>query len=267
MARISRVCGLLIFTGGFVASGAQGYNGGPLRNITDLSSTCAVCHSSMQKEQLRADPDALQSSQVVENKHYKALETGSGPYQQLDERTRKRLLQDVKAMDANASVALAAPAAVKPGQEIQVTATVRGGDGVVGVMLLDTDLRFQSRSIAGEGWLIAGAPKVWGTDGKEQTRWTDGRAKGLRKNVNFVLIFDVKSDLAAKKFPEGKVTWTVKAPLEPGIYTMTAAFLYGTEKASPAGRVEQIGGTFPQGGPGGPSGRVLFSKVHTITIR
>lgn len=261
-----RVFGLLIFIGGFVVSGAHGYNGGPLRNITDLSSTCAGCHSSMQKEQLKAEPEALQISQIVENKHYKALETGLGPYQQLDERTRRRLLQDVKVMDANGSAILSAPAAVKPGQEILVTATVKGGHGVVGVMLLDTDHRFQSRSIASDGWLIVGAPKVWGADGKEQTRWTDGRAKGLKKNVNFVLIFDMKTDLAAKKLPEGKVTWTVKAPLEPGIYTMTAAFLYGTEKASPVGRVEQIGGTFPQGGPGGPSGRILFSKVHAITV-
>ncbi len=267
MKRPFRVFGLLTLAGSFVASSAQGFTGGPLFNVTDLSPSCAICHSSMQKEQLRVDPEAFQRSQVVENKHYKAIETGSGPYQQLDDKERKDLLRDVKIVDANASVTLSVPAAVKPGQEIRVTATVKGGDGVVGVMLLDTDLRYQSRSIAGDGWLIVGAPKVGGADGKEQTRWTDSRAQGLRKNINFALIFDMKSDLAAKKFPEGKVTWTVKAPTEPGSYTMTAAFLYGSEKASPAGRVEQLGGIFPQGGPEGPSGRILFSKVHTITVR
>src|SRR5207253_8580837 len=86
----------------------------------------------------------------------------------------------------------------------------------VGVFLVDTDLRFQARPLQGDGWVIVGAPKVWGSDGQEQTKWVDGRAPGLRKNLNSALIFDQKSDLAAKKFAEGKVVWTVKAPQEPG---------------------------------------------------
>ena len=267
MRRFFSVFGLLAAAGIVVASSAQGYNGGPLRNITDLSPTCAACHSSMQKEQLRVDPEGMQTSQAVENKHYKAIEDGAGSYKDMSPADRQKLLADVKTMDANATVTLSVPSRVRRGQEIPVTATVHGGSGVVGVFLLDTDLRNQSRSPSGEGWLIMGAPKVLGPDGKEQTRWIDSRGPGLKKNINFVLIFDMKSDLAAKKFPEGKSTWTVRAPQDPGTYTMVAAFHYGSEKASPVGSVTSpAGATFPRGGGGGPSGHILFSKVQTITV-
>lgn len=267
MRRTVNVLGIPVLTALFVASGAQGYNGGPLRNVTDLSPTCAGCHSSMQKEQLRVEPEAFAATQLVQNKHYKQLEAGEGPYKDVPAADREKLLEDVKTHDANAAVTLSAPSSARPGQEIQVTATVRGGSGVVGAFLLDTDLRFQSRSPSGEGWLIMGAPKVLGPDGKEQTRWVDSRGPGLKKNINFVLIYDMKSDLAAKKFPEGKSTWTVRAPQDPGTYTMVAAFHYGSEKASPVGSVTSpAGATFPRGGGGGPSGHILFSKVQTITV-
>ena len=267
MRRFSGVFGLLTLASIVVTSGAQGYSGGPLRQVTDLSPTCAACHSSMQKEQLRVDPEAMQASQVVETKHYKAIEEGAGAYKDMSPADRQKLLADVKTMDANASVTLSTPARVRRGQEIQVTATARGGSGAVGVFLLDTDLRHQSRSPSGEGWLIMGAPKVLGPDGKEQTRWTDSRGPGLKKNINFVLIYDMKSDLAAKKFPEGKATWTVRAPQDPGAYTMVAAFHYGSEKASPVGSFTTPAGvTFPRGGGSGPSGHILFSKVQTITV-
>jgi len=180
---------------------------------------------------------------------------------------RQKLLEDVKIHDANASVTLSAPSSVRPGQEVQVTATVRGGSGIAGVMLLDNGLRFQSRPISADGWLIVGAPKVVGPNGKEQTRWLDSRGPGLKNNLNFVLIFDMKSDIAAKKFPEGKVAWTVRAPQDPGAYTMAVAFIYGSEKASPVGSVERTGTVFPRGGPGGPSSHILFSKVRQITVR
>jgi len=66
MRRTISILGILTLTGLFVASGAQGYNGGPLRNVTDLSPHCAGCHSSMQKEQLRTEPEAFAASQFVE---------------------------------------------------------------------------------------------------------------------------------------------------------------------------------------------------------
>lgn len=267
MRRAIGSLGILALIALFVATSAQGYNGGPLRNVTDLSPTCAGCHSSMQKEQLRVEPEAFAASQVVENKHYKQLEAGEGPYKEVPAADRQKLLEDVKTHDANASVTLSAASSVRAGQEVQVTATVRGGSGIVGVFLLDNDLRFQSRPISADGWLIVGAPKVWGPDGREQTRWVDSRGPGLKKNLNFALIFDMASDIAAKKFPEGKVTWTVRAPQDPGTYTIAVAFIYGSEKASPVGRVERAGAVFPRGGPGGPSSHIRFSPVHQITVR
>jgi len=247
---------------------ADAYNGGPLRNVTDLTSHCAVCHSSVGKEQLRVEPEAFATLQIFENKHYKALEEGLGEYQKMSVADRQKLLADVKTMDQNASVTINAPSALKPGQEMQITVTVKGGQGVVGVLLMDTNLRFQGRSLQADGWLVVGAPKVWGSDGHEQTKWLDSRRGGLKKNLSGILIFDQKTDIAAKKLADGKVVWTVKAPPEPGSYTLTAAFLFGTEKASPLGTVTApTGAILPRGGPGGPSARIMFAKPLTVTVR
>jgi hypothetical protein len=250
------------------AGPAPAYNGGPLRNVTDLTPTCAGCHSSVGKEQLRVEPEAYAATLLVENRHYKAIEEGAGPYREMSPADRQKLLADVKLMDANASVTLSAPSTLKPGQEAQITATVRGGNGVVGVWLMESDLRWQGRSISADGWLVVGAPKVWGADGKEQTKWVDSRGPGLKKNLSAVLIFDQQADLAAKKFPEGKVTWTVHAPHTPGTYTVAVAFHYGTEKASSVGTVTTpAGAILPRGGPGGPSGHIIFSRPVMVTVR
>lgn len=261
--------GMVVTLAAVLTSGAaQGYSGGPLRNVTDLNTTCAGCHSSMQKEQLRVEPEAFAAAQLVENKHYKGLEEGSGPYKDMSPDDRQKLLADVKLMDQNASVTVTAPASARPGQEIQITATVRGGHGVVGVFLMESDLRFQGRSLTSDGWVIVGAPKIWGNDGKEQTKWLDSRGPDLKKNLASVLIFDQQADVAAKKFPQGKVVWTVRAPQTPGTYQVAVGFAYGTEKASPHGRVTNpSGAVLPRGGGLGPSGHILFSKVQTISLR
>lgn len=138
----------------------------------------------------------------------------------------------------------------------------------MGVFLVDTDLRYQSRSIQGDGWLIVGPPKVWGGDGKEQTRWLDRRAAGLRKNVNSAVIYDQKTDLTTGKFAEGKVTWALRAPQELGTYSVTAAFNYGTEKSSTVGAVTTpSGAVLPRGGAFGSSGRIMFARPVTVTVR
>ena len=250
------------------ATNVAAYSGGPLRNVTDLAPTCASCHASVTKDQLRNEPEAFAAGQVKETKHYKAIEDGTGPYQQMSPADRQKLLADVKLMDELSSITLAAPTSLRPGQEAQVTVTVKGGNGPVGVFLVDTDIRFQARPVQGNGWVIVGAPKAWGGDGKEQTRWTDGRAPELPKNLNSMVIFDQKTDLAAKKAADGKVVWTVKAPQEPGTYTIAAAFHYGTERASEVGTVTTpTGAKFPRGGPGGPSGHIMFAKPVTVTVR
>ncbi len=266
--RLIGIVGLVVLLEPSVGAGVYGYAGGPLRNVTDLTPTCAGCHSSFSKEQLRNEPEAVANSQVKENKHYKALEDGTGPYEKMSPADRQKLLADVKLMDELASIVLNAPTSLKPGQEAQVTVTVKGGHGVVGVFLVDTDLRFQARPLQGDGWVIVAAPKVWGGDGNEQTKWVDSRAPGLRKNLNSTVIFDQKSDLAAKKLAEGKVVWTVKAPQEPGTYSITAAFHFGSERASSVGTVTTpTGQVLPRGGPGGASARIMFAKPVTVTVR
>ena len=268
LKRLIGIVGVLTLLEPMVGAGVYGYTGGPLRNVTDLAPTCAGCHSSFSKDQLRNEPEAFAASQIKETKHYKAIEDGSGPYQQMSPADRQKLLADVKVMDENASMTLNAPTSLRPGQEAQITLNVKGGHGVVGVFLIDTDLRFQARPLQGDGWVIVGAPKVWGSDGNEQTKWVNGRAPGLRKNLNSVLIFDQKSDLAAKRFAEGKVVWTVKAPQEPGTYTISAAFHFGSERASSVGTVTTpTGQMFPRGGPAGPSARVMLAKPVTVTVR
>lgn len=247
---------------------AQGYSGGPLRNVTDLTPTCASCHSSFNREQLRELPDAVAASLIPDTRHYKAIEDGTGPYQSMSLADRQRLLADVKIMDQNASVTISVPQALKPGQQGQVTANVRGGHGVVGVFLVDTDLRFQARPIQADGWLIVGAPRIWGNDGKEQTRWVDGRAPGLKKNLNSAIIFDQVSNIEARKLAEGKVVWTLRAPQDPGTYSVTVAFHFGTERASPVGTVTTpTGVVLPRGGPAGPSSRIMFAKPVIVTVR
>jgi hypothetical protein len=251
-----------------LAAVGEAYNGGPLLLVTDLASSCAGCHASVQKEQLRNLPEGLQNAQWVENKHYKQLEGGEGPYKDMTPADRARLLADVKAIDAAASAALAGPTSARPGQEITVTATVHGGAGpVVGVFLVDTDIRFQTRPVGAEGWVIVGAPRITGPDGQPQTRWTDGRAEGLAKNLNSAIIFNHKSDLEKKVVPESKVVWTLRAPQAPGTYNLFVAYHYGTEKASAVGSIERAGTVLPRGGPGGPSGHILFSKAVAVTVR
>jgi hypothetical protein len=256
----------LVFLAPTLRAGA--WSGGPLFNVTDLEPKCAVCHSSVGREQLRLEPPGLANSMVVENRHYKAIEEGTGPYQGMPPADRQKLLADVKAIDQGASVSFTAPESARPGQEIQITATAKGGHAVIGVALVDTDLRMQGRSIHGDGWLIVGPPRISGSDGKEQTKWTDSRGQGLRKNINSAVIFDEKADVAAKKFAGGTATWTVKAPQEPGTYSVTAVFFFGTEKASPVGSVTTpTGAVLPKGGGFGNSGRIMFAKPVTITVR
>lgn len=250
------------------APAAIGYSGGPLRTVTDLTPSCAGCHSSFNREQLREVPDAVAASLIPDTRHYKAIEDGTGPYQAMSPADRQKLLADVKTMDRNASVTISVPQSLRPGQEAQITAQVKGGHGIVGVLLVDTDLRFQARPLQSDGWLIVGAPKIWGTDGKEQTRWVDSRASGLKKNLNSAIIFGQVSDLAAGKFAEGKAVWTVKAPQEPGTYSVTIAFQFGSEKASSVGTVTTATGVvLPRGGPGGPSSRIMFAKPVMVTVR
>ena len=250
-----------------VARTALAYPGGPQIHVTDLVPACAGCHSSVGTDQLATLPPDMASRQTVEAKHYAQISSGAGSYRDLSEADRQALLAAVKAVDAASKVTIDAPAAVRRGETITVTVRARGGSGpVVGLALVDNGQRFQARPITADGWAVLGAPKVIGPDGKEQTTWVDKRMAGLKKNLTFVLVYGVQGSAERKVFPESQAVWTLRAPMEPGRYTIGAAFLHGTEKATEKGAVPQVGGSVaPRGGGGGASGRIHL-VTHTITV-
>lgn len=261
---------LWLLAGGLgVAHGFPG--GGPgfgMLPVTDASTSCAACHSIARSEYMRelpADAPLNATNQLAENKHYAAIEKGEGSYKLLSPADREALLRQVKLVDQNASITIKAPKEVVRGKQIKVEVGAKGGIGPgSNVMLLDIDLRMQARPPQGNGWLIVGPPEVIGPDGKPQTFWVDMRAKGLAKNVNSVIVGG-GADLAKGIYPTWKVTWTLQAPRKPGRYTLTAAFVYGTEE--PNEHKEKEKWTLPPGGITGPSGRILFSEVLEIDVK
>jgi hypothetical protein len=254
--------GLIVSLVGLSGSAAA-YSGGPQFLVTDMVPACAACHSMIKAEYTPERPADYSTGELPENKHYKAIETGDKGYKLMPEDQRKALLEQVKWVDANSSVTLKAPTTAKPGQAIEVTVETKGGIGpVVGVLLLDQPLRFQARPIASDGWYIVGKPTVIGLDGKEQSWWLDKRANE-KKNLGFVLV-QAKADIEKKVVPTAKVTWNVRAPVDPGTYTLTAAFMYGTEEPDEykSGKLEPA-----PGGSSGPSGRTRFSDTVTVTVK
>src|SRR5438477_10982305 len=105
--------------------------------------------------------------------------------------------------------------------------------------------------------MISGAPAVMGPDGKPQTTFVDKRAAGLAKNINYVMVYGMKGDAVAKTYGNATVAYPLTAPTKPGDYTIAAALLYGTEKASPLSTVKKTGFDLPLGGFAGASGRIL----------
>jgi hypothetical protein len=252
---------------GYPSESALAYPNGPLRDVTDAATYCAGCHSSVGVEQLRDLPAQDARTRTAAVAHIEAIKAGSDSYAKLTPAQRAGLIADVEKVDANAKVSIEVADRVKAGQKFAAKVSTQGGSGpVTGVMLLDIDLRDQAREIQGEGFLIDGPPRVIGPDGKAQVQWVSRRFDALARNLNFIVVFGVKADLAANKFSSASVTWDLVAPAKPGKYTICAAFLYGTEKASPLGRVEMKGRAMPLGGFDGSSGRILFSKVSTIDV-
>jgi hypothetical protein len=251
------------------ASQLGAYPGGTPRVVTNATPFCTNCHSSTSVDQLREMPPDAAQGMLPEHRHYTEITGGEEGYAKLSADDRQKLITAIKAMDANSHVELAVSSTtVKPGASLTATVKTRGGAGpVIGVMLTDNDQRFQSSPVQVEGFLITQPPQVIGADGKPQTKFLDGRAQGLSKNINYVNIQDVKSDPDAGTYAQCQVVYSLKAPVDPGSYTISAAFLYGTEKATPLGRVEAPGGRImPLGGQGAHSGRVQFAKPVTITV-
>jgi hypothetical protein len=254
----------LILSGGAVA---WGYPGGPLDDVTDAAPFCAGCHSSTDANQLRG-VQGPRKDQMLASSHIAAIKAGDGNYSKLTPEQRNQLAADVQKVDDNAKVTLQVPLVIGRGADFAARVDTQGGSGpVVGVMLLDQDLRNQSREIEAENFAIVGAPEVIGPDGKRQEQWESRRYDDLPRNLNFLVVFGVKADLAANQFSSTKVVYNLAAPTKRGKYTMCAAFLYGTEKASPLGRVDMHGRTLPLGGFDGASGRIMFSELKTIEVR
>jgi hypothetical protein len=260
---------LLLSSAGRPAWGFPG--GGPgfgMLPVTDASPSCAACHANTKAEYMRevpADAPLNAQNQLIENKHYKTIEAGEGAYKLLSVTERERLLKQVKLVDQNTSIAISAPKEASRGKQIKVEVSAKGGIGPGGmVMLLDTDLRMQARPVQGTGWRIIGPPEVIGPDGKKQTFWVDKRVKGLAKDVNAVVVGG-GADVEKAVYPTFKVTYTLGAPARAGKYTLTAAFLYGTEEPNE----HKVEGkwTLPPGGITGPSGRILFSEVVEVEVK
>jgi len=254
--------------GGFPCARALAYPGGPLRDVTDAAPYCAGCHSSLGIEQLRDLSSGQAQKRTAIVAHLDAIRGGTGPYAKLSPEQRALLIADVQKVDENSKISLEVPATVKAGEAFTVTVKARGGSGpVLGIMLLDIDLRDQARAIQGEGFQISSPPRVTGPDGQPQDQWLSKRYDALARNLNFVVVFGIKTDLAKDKFSDASAVYDLVAPSKPGKYTICAALAYGTEKASPLGRVEMGGHPMPLGGFAGPSGRILFSKVATIQVQ
>jgi hypothetical protein len=246
---------------------AAAYPNGTGEYVTDAGPFCAGCHSSRQESQFRELPKEHAAQQLVEGKHLATITKGVGSYEKLSEADRAALIAQIRLVDAATTITVEVPKSVKAGAPLTVTAKVHGGAGpVVGIMLLDSDLRYQSRAPSADGWMITDAPTVTGPDGKPQTTWVEKRAPGLGKNLNYVMVYGMKGDAVAKTYGSATVAYTLTAPTKPGEYTLAAALLYGTEKASPLSTVKKTGFDLPLGGFAGGSGRILFTEPHTVTV-
>ena len=237
---------------------AQAYPNGPTHYVTDMLPACASCHAVLDKATMPEMPTAYTESELAQNKHYGMVraQLPPSPYLELTEEEKARIIQQAEQLDKDASVRIDAPPEVKAGEKITVTVKARGGNGpAIGLMLVDKPYRFQARSASADGWQIVGAPRVRGQGGKEQTTWLDKRIKGTPRNLSFILVMDQRFDPDKGLTPEGEVTYTLLAPSEPGEYTLTAVFLYGTENTTHAGFFQR------------PSGRLTFSTPSTIKVR
>ncbi|MFQ5697490.1 MAG: hypothetical protein ACE5IL_04295 [Myxococcota bacterium] len=249
---------------------AAAYPGGTPVYVTDVAPFCAGCHSSVSAGQLAGVPPKRAEAELAAHKHLAQIRAAKpeGPYAKLTESEREALIAGIEKIDAAASVEVLAPEQVSPDQIVEVTVRAMGGAGpAVGVALVDSDQRWQARPAPSAGWRVVDRAAVTGPDGQLQTRFMDGRNPALAPGTSYVNVYGVSADPEAGRFSTVSVTYRLRAPHEPGTYPLAAAFLYGTEKASPHGAVETVRGKLPLGGFAGASGRVRFSAVRRVRVR
>jgi hypothetical protein len=244
------------------------YPGGTPLYQTDAAPYCATCHSSRQQETLGNLPPDRAAMELVENKHFAVIRKGEGDYGKLTPEQREQLIQQIQALDAASTVKITVPEKVHVNESFKVTVDVTGGDGpVCGVALLDGNQRLLARPASAAGWFVVGPPTILGQDFKQQTEWLDRRPKELGRNLSFVNVTGISSDIANKEWGRAQVIFTVRAPAVPGTYPLAAGYWYGTELATPLGTEEDpIRGKLPRGGITGHSGRLLFTPIHEIVV-
>lgn len=262
VARSTLVVGALLF-----APAATAYPGGAPDFQTDVAPYCAACHASTSEEDLAGLGDRA-VAELPAAKHFAAIHAGVGPYSELAEPDRARLVELLTAVDRNSTIAIEHPASVKPGEMFQVSVKVTGGGGpAVGVALVDRAHRFFARPASALGWEVIGAPTIIGPKGP-QTEWIERRPEREGRNITFVHVDGVQSSADEDRWSRAKVVFTLKAPETLGDYPLVGAYFYGTETGtSLATRVHPELGAQPLGGPGGRSGRVKFTKEAVISVR
>jgi len=246
---------------------ALAYPGGTPDYQTDVAPYCASCHSSRSADALAGAGERAEK-EVAERKHIAQILAGEKGYASLSEADRHTLAEQIRALDVASSVALGAPDTVKAGQTFEVTVSVTGGAGpVVAVALVDSAHRWYARPASASGWQVMAPPQVVGSDGQPQVDWLAKRPEAMDRKLSFVNITGISSDSAAKQWASARVTFTLRAPVLPGIYPLSAVYLYGTEKSSLLGyTTNAVGWKEVRGGLGGGSGRVLFAPVKQIVV-
>jgi len=250
------------------ASTGQAYPGGTPDFQTDVAPYCAACHASTAESDLAGVGDPRARAELAVNKHLAAIRTGVGPYAELSEPDRARLVELLTAVDRNSTIALEFPAQVAPGETFQVTVKVTGGAGpAVGVALVDRAHRFFARPASALGFEVVGAPTVIGPKGP-QTDWIARRPEREGRGITFVNVEGVQSNAEEDRWARAKIVFTLKAPEKEGSYPLVGAFFYGTEKSTALGtRVHPEFGPLPLGGAYGKSGRVKFSEESMISVK
>ena len=251
-----------------LSSAANGYPGGTPQFQTDVAPFCASCHSSLEESVLEGAGD-LARKNMADKKHLALILAGEKGYAELSATERETLAKHVRATDDNSSIVLSAPAQVPAGEVFQVTVELSGGAGpVVGVALVDRAHRWYARPAASAAWTIASPPTLIGPDGHPQNDWLNRRPESAGRSISFVNVTGIESNAAKGTWAKAKVIFSLRAPERAGIYPLTGAYFYGTEKASPLGyKVDSLGRKLVRGGTAGGSGRIRFTNTYRISVK
>jgi hypothetical protein len=262
---IATVCALGLAAG--LSAPAWSYPGGTPNFQTDVAPFCSSCHSSLNGDELKGAGDRA-TKELAENKHLAVVLAGEKGYAELSEADRAKLVEQIRATDANTKITLEYPPQVEKGATFQVNVNVTGGAGpVVGVALVDRAHRWFAKPASSAGWTVVGAPTIIGPKGP-QTEWLAKRPEAMERNITFVNVTGVESNAATGQWAESKVIFTLKAPDKAGVYPLVGVLFYGTEKASPLGyKTNPLGFKQVRGGFTGGSGRVKFSESHVINVK